>query len=372
MSPNKKLRVAVIFGGPSSEREVSLSSGHEVLKNLPRDKYELQPVEIKENGQWILGEAKYLGRQKSSNQLATFSPNKQPSLMSEFKNSVDVAFLALHGKFGEDGRIQSLLDILGIPYTGSGVLASALGMDKLKTRLLLSRFGIQFPKLIKVDDKKFNLEKLNNLIEQKISYPCVVKPNQSGSSIGVSIIDSKKQLQKAIRSASKEDSCVLIEEYIRGREMSCGVYGNTGQTQIKVLPVTEIIPKSSDRFFSYDAKYIPGRTREVCPAPISKKLTAEIQRLSKIAHVRLGCDGLTRSDFIIKENKVYPHTKRGSSISSQTNSKNPRSSVGVYFLEINTIPGITRTSICPTEAKVAGISFPKFLDLQIKLAIKKR
>jgi len=350
MPPKKKIRVAVIFGGPSSEREVSLSSGREVLKNLPRDKYELLPVDIKKDNQRFL----------------------------KNKKDIDVAFLALHGKFGEDGRIQALLDKSKIPYTGSSARASALGMDKLKTRALVQKAGLKCAKLIKmelrghttavslsvisrgaeprtiprsrngawVNSKKFNLEKLNRLIEQKISYPCIVKPNQSGSSIGVSIIDSKKQLQKAIQSASKEDSCILIEEYIHGREMSCGVYGNTSQTQIKALPLTEIIPKSSDRFFSYDAKYIPGRTREVCPAPISKELTAEIQRLSKIAHTRLVCDGLTRSDFIIKENKAY-------------------------FLEINTIPGITRTSICPQEAKVAGISFPKFLDLQIKLALSR-
>ncbi|MDP3043240.1 MAG: D-alanine--D-alanine ligase family protein [bacterium] len=342
---NKKINIAVISGGLSNEREVSIKSGRQVFDNLSDIKYNKYLIEITQNGQWLLKENNLmLDSKKGSTRALTIMHPRQGIVKNDLEQ-FDVVFLALHGKFGEDGKIQSILDILRIPYTGSGVLASALGMNKTKTLEFLKNSGISLPKFLSLaKNKKNDIKTIDKLILKKIKYPCVVKPNESGSSIGISVVSSSKKLGKALRDAFREDDAILIEEFIAGKEVTCGVLGNSKQTKLLALPPVEIISKND--FFDYEAKYFSEQTMEICPAKITASLTKKIQELAKKIHDLLGCDGLTRSDFILKNNKFY-------------------------FLEINTLPGLTEQSLCPKEARAMGISFGEFLDKQVDLAMEK-
>ena len=237
-------------------------------------------------------------------------------------NGVDVVFNDLHGEYGEDGRIQGLLDCFKVPYTGSGVLASALVMDKIKSYEIFKLHGLNVP-------KETTLKK-----GEKV----VVKPSCLGSSVGISIVDNQKDLKKAIKKATEKCDTVIIEEYIDGKELTCGILENAKGQKYLALPVTEIIPPDG-HFFDYDVKY-DGSTQEITPAKISKKLTKEIQEQSIKAHQVLGCAGYSRADFIVKNNKIY-------------------------ILEVNTLPGLTSESLLPKAAKEAGIKFPKLLDIII-------
>lgn len=334
----KRIKVAVICGGPSSEREVSLKSGEQVFLNLPK-KYEKFLIEINKEGAWLLKE------NDSRQRFLTIIHPEKGFAGSDLKK-FDVAFLALHGKFGEDGKIQAMLDVLDVSYTGSGVLASALGMDKLKTMEIAGRQGINVPRYFVLSSReKIGIKLLKNRIKKEIGYPCVIKPNDSGSSIGVSIIKSPGDLGKAIKEASRESGEIIIQEFIGGRELSCGVIGNPSDGDIVALPSIEII--TGNKFFDYEAKYFSEKTREISPAGISERLEDKIREQAKKVHQALGCAGLSRSDFILKKGKFY-------------------------FLEINTSPGMTEKSLCPKEAKAAGMNFSKFLDEQVKLALKKR
>jgi len=307
----RKLHIAVLAGGPSNEREVSLNSGKQIAEALDSKKYRVTVVKTPARASW----------------LADGSLKKALA-------GIDLVFIAMHGQYAEDGRLQSILETLDIPYTGSGVTASAIGMSKAKTYQFATASGIFVP-------KHAFLEKRRDV--GKISYPCVVKPNASGSSIGVTIVDSPKKFHSALLKARKESEKVLIEEYVLGREISCGVLGNDAD-ELQVLPVVEI--RAQSRFFDYRAKYESSRTEEICPAPLPQEATRTIQDAARKIHAALGCTGLTRSDFIL------------------------RPSGKLCFLEINTLPGMTKTSLAPKEAAAAGIPFPRFLDIQIELALK--
>ncbi len=305
----KKINVLVLAGGPSSEREVSLRTGAQVAKALPKDKYRTELFIFKTGAERI-------------------------------PKGFDVAFIGMHGRFGEDGTVQALLEATGLPYTGSGVLASALAMDKAKASALAAAQGIRTP-------KRIVFTKLPTAKERTaIKIPCVVKPNASGSSIGVAVVHRKKDLGPALRRAFREDRTVLVEEYIRGTELTCGVMGNTGRTPLAVLPPIEIVPARD--FFDYRAKYADARTKEICPARVNAAVRQRVARDAVRAHAALGCDGLTRADFILD--------RRGR----------------LYFLEINTIPGLTETSLLPRIVDRIGMTFPGFLDRQIALALEKR
>lgn len=332
--PKKKIKVLVISGGPSSEREISLKTGEQIAKFLPRKKYDPYLVEITKEGKWLL-------RGKTSEPSLT----EELSLKKHEFEPFDVAFIGMHGKFGEDGTIQALLGTVGIPYTGSGVLASALGMNKLKTLEFVSKNNIRTPNFLSITFpiSSSRLKILHKDIQKNIGYPCVIKPNQAGSSIGISIVKKSNDLNHALKTALKEDSVVLVEEYISGTELTCATMGNTAQTELIALPPVEIIPEGE--FFDYDSKYSSKVTQEICPARINKKITKELQSITTKVHELLGCDGLTRSDFIL--------TKNGK----------------LYFFEINTIPGLTEGSLSPKEAAAAGFSFGEFLDKQLELAL---
>lgn len=355
----KKINLAIIGGGLSNEREVSLMTSRQIAESLSRKKYNVSLVEIANNGKWIfrndpvlfLSQFRKNGKNKNAakkHPVVYGGGEKIPEKnFFKQKEKIDIAFIALHGKNGEDGKIQALLDLLGIAYTGSGVLASALGMNKAKCSEIVGSHKISIPKFISFSSHNKNFKLIKERIKKDIGYPCFVKPNESGSSIGISLVENEKDVLPAIKKAQKENGNILIQERIKGRELTCGVLGNTGQTDLVILPPVEIITHES-KFFDYKTKYFSKTVEEICPAKIGKKIKRKVKNTAKRIHEILGCDGLTRSDFVLS-------------------SKNNK----LYFLEINTIPGQTQASLCPKEAKAMGIEFSKFLDMQIELAIKK-
>lgn len=324
----EKIRVAVLCGGSSSERAVSIRTGHQVAQTLPTDRYAVSVVSVDENGAWFF-------------ESGTEGQSIEPKRLSQ---ETDVVFIALHGKFGEDGTVQGILEEVGVPYTGSGVSASALGMDKAKCSEKMKQVGIPIPDFFLARKGIDSAEVLLEKARQSFGFPLVVKPNASGSSVGVSIVHTTEDFSGALLKAWNEDDALLIQRYISGREYACGILGNTGKTELEVLPVIEIKPKVAE-FFDYTAKYMPNASEEVCPAPLPEPLTKHIQEYAIRAHTALGCDGLTRSDFLIDSEE------------------------NIFFLEINTIPGQTETSLCPREALAAGMTFSEFLQKQVELAL---
>lgn len=339
---NKKLNVVVLMGGPSAEHEISLKTGQMVLKALDKSRYNLKPVAITKEGKWLLPPAnkfieesvKNAGSRDSQALVAIESGRALDQIKAQ--KSVDVVLIAMHGPYGEDGTIQGLLELAGIPYTCSGVLASALAMDKVMTKKILRTEKILMPRHI-ILEKNHNKSDL-----KKIKLPVVMKPIDQGSSVGTFVVKTKKEIEKAVKEAFKFGPKLMIEEFIDGREITAAVLGNA---KPRALPLIEIKPLVSP-FFDYRAKYEVGGSQEICPAPLSKKLTKEIQKIAVEIHQALGCRGVTRSDFILRGSKPY-------------------------FLEINTIPGMTETSLVPQAAAKAGIPFPKLLDKLIELALEK-
>ncbi|MBI4644661.1 MAG: D-alanine--D-alanine ligase [Deltaproteobacteria bacterium] len=308
----KKMRVALIAGGKSSEREVSLKSGTQVYQALNKDKYDIRRYDPLIDLERLVREA--------------------PEL--------DVALIIMHGRGGEDGTIQGLLDLLEVPYQGSGVLGSALGMNKELSKILYLQAGLKVPQaLVFTQHDAPSAPK----IEEVLGLPAVIKPVNEGSSIGITIARSRQELEEGLAAAFKFDYRVLVEEFIEGTEVTGGVLGNT---QLQALPLVEILPSTAYPFFSYEAKYLPGATTEICPARIDAELTQAAQECALTAHQALGCRGYSRTDMKIKDGKIY-------------------------VLETNTIPGMTATSLFPQGAKAAGIEFPALLDKLIELALEK-
>jgi len=342
-----KRKIFVLMGGRSKEHEISLISGKEVVRNLDPQKYEILPVIIsRDSGTWKLASRENL--LVSENPLDLKGTNKElqvrdsiniPSLNSvESIEDKPIVFIAMHGPYGEDGTVQGMLELAGLKYTGSGVLASALGMDKLMFRRVLEKENIPIPKYVSI--KKG--QKIPNLTKLIGKYPYFVKPHNQGSSVGSSIARNKKELEKSIKNAFKYSDLILIDEYLKGREITCALLGNENPN---ALPLIEIVPKSGV-FFDYKSKYYDGGADEIIPARINKKLTKEIQRISIDVHNKLGCKGFSRVDFIIKNNK-YP-----------------------IVLETNTIPGLTPMSLLPKAAKAAGISYKNLIEKIIEYAEK--
>ena len=300
------------MGGKSTEREVSLSTGGMILTSLDPEKYDAFPVDTAD-----------FGRESLSFPTA------------------DVAFIALHGRFGEDGTIQGFLELLGIPYVGSGVLASALAMDKIMARRMMQFAGIPIPRGIEVREGADAAE-VADRIGRELGYPAVVKPNRQGSTIGLSIVRDASEVPGALDLAFEYDADVLIEEFIEGTEITGAVLGND---DLQVLPLVEIVPEGG--FYDYHAKYTPGATEEIVPARIPKKQYQVAEDLATACHCALGCRGMSRTDMMVRGDEVL-------------------------VLELNTIPGMTPTSLLPRAARAAGIEFPDLLDKLISLALEKR
>lgn len=317
-----KIKIGVLMGGPSSEYEVSLKTGEKVIEHLNKEKYEAFPIKISKDGDWHLGGLKA-------------SPE-------DILKRVDLAFIAMHGEYGEDGQIQVILEQYDVPYTGSGKFSSQVAINKPHSKRIFSSNGMTTPKsaVVKYGEKGF-LAKFEHVSQ---NGPWVVKPSSKGSSVGTSIVKNKKDIFDAIHKALAYDDHVLIEEFIAGREFTCGVLENYGDKKYFALPVTEIMPNAAYDFFDYDAKYKKGASKEVTPAEISQDLSRFIQSAAVSAHAMLGCSGYSRSDFIIT-----PQNE-------------------LYILELNTLPGMTETSLLPQAANAAGIKFSELLDKIIQNA----
>lgn len=340
----RKLKVAVLMGGVSSERNVSLSTGKQILESLDRDKYEVIGVDAAMLPGSTLPQLK--GAEIEADAVAEArdalaASAKLVSVSDILQIRPDVVFIALHGKYGEDGTVQGMLELLGIPYTGSGVLASALAMDKSMTKKILAAEGIPIPESFDFVVKKGEWDKTS--IAQKaenIGYPVIVKPNCQGSSFGMKKVNAPDELNIAIEQAAVYDERIIVERFLEGRELTVGVLGNDAPF---ALPVTEIVPKNE--FYDYESKYATGGSEHVVPAKISVEETARAQELALKAHKAIGCRGMSRTDIILCDGSMY-------------------------VLEVNTIPGMTPTSLLPEAARVAGIPFTKLLDMLIEYALE--
>lgn len=315
----KKLKIGVLMGGPSSEHEVSLATGQNILENLDKTKYEPVVVKISKASKWFL--------------------SGKPTSQGDALTGCDVVFNALHGTFGEDGKVQGILEHAGIKYTGSGIAGSAIAMDKFHSRELFKLAGLNTPKTLKLKKGENYMARVSFFVNKIVKLPVVIKPCSNGSSVGVQIVDDLSKLEKAVVAAFKLDKFVLVEEFIRGRELTCGVLENFGNESIAALPVTEIIPVKNHKFFNYEAKYKAGHSNEITPAPIDEVLTRKVQDIAIRAHQVLGCSGYSRTDMILKNGNGT-----------------------IYILETNTLPGLTKNSLLPKAAQTAGLTFSQLLD----------
>lgn len=321
MQTHKKLKVAVLMGGPSEEHEVSLKSGEMVANNLDPDQYYVRRVLIDKNGEWEV----------SPRNLKTYA---------------DITFIALHGQYGEDGTVQDVLQQVGIPYTGTGPLESAFAMNKLLSLRHFQDAGFAVPLsyLVTKSDWQDRLLSVLHQIKHYFGYPLVVKPNNSGSSCGITIVKSENSLTAAFNEAFNVSREALIQEYIRGREVTCGVLDHGWPGSEHALLPTEVIPRVS-HFFDYKAKYEKGGSDEITPpSEMPEHMIRTIQKTARAIHQLSGCRGFSRVDMILD------HENRP------------------VVLEVNTIPGLTPESLLPKAVEASGISFSTMLDRLIHVA----
>ncbi|MCI5168320.1 MAG: D-alanine--D-alanine ligase [Candidatus Electrothrix sp. GM3_4] len=306
-----KIRLALIAGGTSGEREVSLKGAAEVEQALNKDKYE----------------------------VVRYDPATDLARLAADAEQLDAAFILLHGIHGEDGTVQGMLELLGIPYQGAGVLGSALAMDKNLAKTLYRLHGLPIATW-EMASKEHITDPAPLLA--KLTLPVVVKPIRQGSSLGMSVVRKSELLSPALATAFEHDNQVMVEEFIQGREITVGVLGND---ELIPLPLVEIIPDAKYDFFDYEAKYQPGATREVCPAEVDDSIRDKAQQYGLKAHRALQLRGYSRTDMIIRDDEVF-------------------------LLETNTIPGMTPTSLLPQAASEAGLDFSALLDRLIALALE--
>ncbi|GAV23804.1 D-alanine--D-alanine ligase [Carboxydothermus pertinax] len=310
------MKIGVICGGISSEREISLRTGEAIFNALVKKGYNAVKIDMNRNIAEILK-----------------------------KEKIDFAFIALHGKYGEDGTIQGLLEIMGIPYTGSGVLASSLAIDKIMTKKVLLAEGIPTPRYITLNSQEYSsIKSLHQEIIQNLRLPFVLKAPREGSTIGIEFVFSEQELPGAIERVLQHDHQILVEEFISGIEITASVLGNDEPV---VLPLIEIVSKT--RFYDYEAKYTPGLSDHIIPPRISHELNLKITDLALKTYKALGCQGFARVDFMVD---VQNHE--------------------AYVLEVNTIPGMTATSLFPDAARAKGISFEDLVEKILMLGLERR
>lgn len=323
------IKVGVLRGGPSAEHKVSLKTGESVLSSLS-EKYEGNDIFLSSEGDWFL--------------------NGKISHPEQVFRSVDVVFNALRGQFGEDGKVQQILETFKVPYTGSGVLASAIGMNKMLAREAFSSVGLLVPRAVTVGEDE-DIEEAALRIFRTMGPSLAVKPFLSGSSMGVSIVHNYPDLIRAIKKASLGEAenpgyglgKVMVEEYIKGREATCGVIEDFRDEKYYAPPVVEIIPPDGSDFFDYKAKS-GGLANEICPANFSESEKIKIENIAREAHKAVGCRHYSRSDFIVS----------------------PR---GIYILELNTSPELEKESLFRKSIDAAGVSYSDFLAHLIEKAI---
>ena len=319
------MNVAVLRGGPSREYDVSLATGAAVLANLSEDKYRAKDVLIARDGTW--------------------HTRGVPTTPDRALRDVDVAFIALHGEYGEDGTIQKILDAHGVPYTGSGAFGSAIAMDKGKTRELVGRLeGVRMPSysVLYRDSVGDAYKGAAQQVFSKFGPAYIVKPLRGGSSIGILVAHSVAELVDALFEAFQDSDALIVEQFITGREATCGVVEQLRDQDLYSLPPIEIRVPIDKKLFDYDAKY-DGQTEEICPANFTKIEKDTLERASRAVHKALNLRHYSRSDFILTTS-------------------------GVYFLEVNTLPGLTPNSLLPKSVDAVGVLFGDFLDHLIMLA----
>lgn len=314
--------VGVLRGGPSSEYEVSLKTGASVLEHLDKNKYEPRDLFISRGGEW------------HAHGVAV-EPEKA-------LKGIDVVFNAMHGEFGEDGRVQRQLDLLGVPYTGSNAFASAVAFNKAHTKDAVQKLGVKVAHGMVIENGQDDIEALAHKLFRSFPHPAIVKPVAGGSSVGTQVAHSFLGLEDALQIAFAVSPKVLIEEYIKGREATVGVVDNFRNEQTYALMPVEIIPPSHQPFFNYEAKY-SGETTERVPGNFTDAEKAELERIAKAVHEGLNLSHYSRSDFIL--------SKRG-----------------IYFLEVNTLPGLTSESLLPKALNAVGSNLTHFIDHVLTLA----
>lgn len=330
---NNEITIAILLGGTSPERAVSKESGKSIyyaIKDLGYNVILVDPA-------YGLEQPEKIEDYFSNCECGIISnENYIKVINSSLFDNVDLAFIALHGKWGEDGTIQSLLELKGIKYTGSGVLGSSLSMDKARSKVMFTHFGVSTPKWIEVT-KGNDLELIKNMIEEKLKFPCIVKPNDQGSTIGLTKCTNKLELEEALKLSFQFSKVALVEEFIVGREITVAIIND------KVLPLLEIIP--THEIYDYECKYTDGMCEYIVPVKLDMKIEEELKRQAKIAFESIGCEDYGRVDFRLTEDGKP------------------------YCFEINTLPGMTTHSLVPKMAKADGIEFNELVDMIIKSAL---
>lgn len=361
---DKKLRIGLIFGGRSGEHEVSLASARSVMENLDREKYDVVPIGITKEGSWLLGTepAHLIAAEQSvgeeandGTQTTAVTLTGDPRLRRLIpvqggeklhdNGALDVIFPVLHGTYGEDGTLQGLLEMANVPYVGCGVLGAALGMDKEKMKIVFQAIGLPNVDYLvyRRNEWERSPESIMDAIEQRLGYPCFVKPVNLGSSVGINKAHDRVELAHAMQIAAEYDRKIIIEHGINCREFECAVLGNDEPI---VSVVGEVV--ASNEFYDYNAKYLDNQSQVIIPANIPQATAEEIRRQASKAFLALDLSGLARVDFFLE-----------------------KESGQVYINEVNTLPGFTEISMYPKLWEASGLPYPQLLDRLIELAIER-
>ncbi len=351
-----KKRVAVIFGGQSSEHEVSRFSAEAVIRNIDTEKFDVAMIGITKDGRWLsydgpigligTGEWQQLAESSQQSQQVLLTAGSAIAEAEKDNKKIDVVFPVLHGCNGEDGTIQGLFELAGIPYVGCGVLGSALGMDKAYAKIIFEKAGLPQGKYLVYNRKQIinEFDKIASDVESTISFPCFVKPSNAGSSVGVSKVHSKDGLLDALQLAARYDRKILVEEFIDGREIECAVLGND---EPAASTVGEVIP--CNEFYDYEAKYMSGdSSRIIIPADLPDEIVGQIRDYAIRAFKALDCSGLARVDFFVR-----------------------KSTNEVIINEINTMPGFTNISMYSKLWAASGVPYSKLIERLIELALER-
>ena len=347
----EKLKIGVIFGGISTEHDVSIVSGMAVMKNLDKNKYEIYPIYISNQGEWY----KYEYTEKEFKVGDKVEVKDKIENICEYLKKLYVVFPVLHGLGGEDGSLQGMLELLKVPYVGSKILGSSICMDKAYAKIIFEKANIPQARYVYIrknkenyiyvdedfSEENHNIFEITKKITEELEFPMFIKPSNSGSSVGINKANNITELKEYIEYAAQFDNKILIEENINGREIECAVLGNE---EVEASILGEIL--AADKFYSFDAKYNNQESKTIMPADLPENLTNKVRELAKKAYKAADCKGLARVDFFVDDKKDK-----------------------IYINEINTLPGFTQISMYPKLWEKTGLKYADLLDRLIDLAI---